>query len=195
MSFTVGKVQAQRCQGSDSWSSSAGSAPEPVDRIRHCVVELLSHSDYSVRRWTGRVGKSTCLNRPIAYRRVSHNMHMVTMETSAMGAVRIRHSIREFATQPVILWIPLGGKPKWLPLNFGFNDVMRTAPIGWPPWLITLLYLWIWRNHVNAQCMSMYKIRWSRGIKMESIKVAIQLHLFPWSPRYEKRVHYTLEPI
>ena len=46
-----------------------------------------------------------------------------------MGAVRIRHSIREFATQPVILWILLGGKPKWLPLNFGFNDVMRTAPI------------------------------------------------------------------
>ena len=47
-----------------------------------------------------------------------------------MGAVRIRHSIREFATQPVILWIPLGGKPKWLLLNFGFNDVMRTAPIS-----------------------------------------------------------------
>ena len=46
-----------------------------------------------------------------------------------MGAVRIRHSIREFATQPVILWILLGGKPKWLPLNVGFNDVMRTAPI------------------------------------------------------------------
>ena len=46
-----------------------------------------------------------------------------------MGAVRIRHSIREFATQPVILWILLGGKPKWLPLNFGFNDVMRTDPI------------------------------------------------------------------
>ena len=49
----------------------------------------------------------------------------------AMGAVRIRHCIREFATQPVILWILLGGKPKWLPLNFGFNDVMRTAPIRW----------------------------------------------------------------
>ena len=47
-----------------------------------------------------------------------------------MGAVRIRHRIRDFATQPVIFWIPLGGKPKWLPLNFGFNDVMRTAPIG-----------------------------------------------------------------
>ena len=35
--------------------------------------------------------------------------------------------IREIATQPVILWIPLGGKQKWLPLNFGFNDVMRTV--------------------------------------------------------------------
>ena len=45
-----------------------------------------------------------------------------------MGAVRIRHSI--WATQPVILWILLGGKQKWLPLNFGFNDVMRTAPIS-----------------------------------------------------------------
>ena len=47
-----------------------------------------------------------------------------------MGDVRIRHSIREIATQPVILWILLGGKPKRLPLNFGFNDVMRTAPIS-----------------------------------------------------------------
>ena len=46
-----------------------------------------------------------------------------------MGAVRIRHSIREIATLPVILWIPLGGKPIWLPLNFGFNDVMRTGHI------------------------------------------------------------------
>ena len=45
-------------------------------------------------------------------------------------AVRIRQSIWEIATQPVILWILLGGKPKWLPLNFGFNDVMRTAHIA-----------------------------------------------------------------
>ena len=49
--------------------------------------------------------------------------------TPAMGAVRIRHHIREIATQPVILWILLGGKLKWLPMNFGINDVMRTAPI------------------------------------------------------------------
>ena len=31
--------------------------------------------------------------------------------------------------RPVILWIELGGKPKWLPLNFGYHDVMHTAPI------------------------------------------------------------------
>ena len=30
---------------------------------------------------------------------------------------------------PVILWISPGGKPKWLPLNFGYHDVMRTSPI------------------------------------------------------------------
>ena len=30
---------------------------------------------------------------------------------------------------PVILWISLGGKPNWLPLNFGYHDVMRTSPI------------------------------------------------------------------
>ena len=29
----------------------------------------------------------------------------------------------------------------------------------------------------------------SRDIKAQSIKVAIQLHLFPWSPRYEKLVY------
>ena len=30
---------------------------------------------------------------------------------------------------PVILWILLGGKPKWLPLKCGYHEVMRTAPI------------------------------------------------------------------
>ena len=30
---------------------------------------------------------------------------------------------------PVILWIELGGKPKWLPLHFGYHDVMCMAPI------------------------------------------------------------------
>ena len=40
-----------------------------------------------------------------------------------------RHSIQEIATQPVNLWILLGGKPKWLPLNFGFNEKICTAPL------------------------------------------------------------------
>ena len=31
---------------------------------------------------------------------------------------------------PVIVWISLGGKPKWLPLKFGYHDVMCTSPIG-----------------------------------------------------------------
>ena len=30
---------------------------------------------------------------------------------------------------PVTLWIELGGKSKWLPLNLGYHDVMSTAPI------------------------------------------------------------------
>ena len=30
---------------------------------------------------------------------------------------------------PVILLISLGGKPKWLPLKFGYHGVMRTSPI------------------------------------------------------------------
>ena len=39
--------------------------------------------------------------------------------------------------KPVSLRIGLGVKPKWLPLNFGYHDVMRTSPIGsyertWP---------------------------------------------------------------
>ena len=34
----------------------------------------------------------------------------------------------EIATKPV-LWIELGGMPKWLPLDFGYHDVMYTATI------------------------------------------------------------------
>ena len=47
-----------------------------------------------------------------------------------MGPVRIRHRSHEFGWQSVILWISLGGKPKWLPLKFGYHDVIRTSPIS-----------------------------------------------------------------
>ena len=33
---------------------------------------------------------------------------------------------------PVILWISLDGKPKWLLLKFGYHDVMCTSPIANP---------------------------------------------------------------
>ena len=43
----------------------------------------------------------------------------------------------------------------------------------------------IMSRHNAWECTT---FKWSRGIKMLSVKVAIQLHWFPWSPRYEKRV-------
>ena len=49
-----------------------------------------------------------------------------------IGPLQIRHRLHPFATaSPVILWIELGGKPKWLPLDIGYNDEMRTGPIAW----------------------------------------------------------------
>ena len=48
-----------------------------------------------------------------------------------MGPVRIRHRSHDLGASPVILWISLGGKPKWLPLKFGYRDVVRTSPISW----------------------------------------------------------------
>ena len=40
----------------------------------------------------------------------------------------MRH-ISKLPPTPVILWMELGGKPKWLPLNFGYHDVRHTAPV------------------------------------------------------------------
>ena len=36
---------------------------------------------------------------------------------------------------PVILWIELGGKPKWLPLNFEYHNGMRTSTISHNVWV------------------------------------------------------------
>ena len=47
-------------------------------------------------------------------------------------------------------------------------------------------------NNCTCSCMKHWHDSFrSRGIKMESIKVAIQLHWFPWPPRYVKLVYYT----
>ena len=48
-----------------------------------------------------------------------------------MGPVRIRHSSHDFGWQCSHSVVSLGGKPKWLPLKFGYHDVMRTNPIEW----------------------------------------------------------------
>ena len=44
---------------------------------------------------------------------------------------------------PVILWISLGGKPKWLPLKF-IHDVMRTSP--------SHLFFSMFQIMVSGQC-------------------------------------------
>ena len=49
-----------------------------------------------------------------------------------MAPVLISHSSHVLGGSPVILWISLGGKPKWLPLKFGYHDVMRTSPFKHP---------------------------------------------------------------
>ena len=63
----------------------------------------------------------------------SHSLEWVKPSRSVveltMGPVLMLIHSYHFATQPVILWIELGAKPKWLPLNFRNHDVMRTAPI------------------------------------------------------------------
>ena len=41
----------------------------------------------------------------------------------------IVHTILAMGGSPVIQSILLGGKPKWLPLKFGYHVVMRTSPI------------------------------------------------------------------
>ena len=46
-----------------------------------------------------------------------------------MGPVRIRHCSRHFAIQSSHCVDRVGGKPKWLPLEFGYHDVMCMASI------------------------------------------------------------------
>ena len=49
------------------------------------------------------------------------------MKLCRMGPVRVRHRSHEFATSPVLLCIELGGKPKWLPLIFGYHAKRHTG--------------------------------------------------------------------
>ena len=75
----------------------------------------------------------------------------------------IRHCSHHFATQPVILWTELGGKPKWLPLNSGYHDIMHTVPfvqlgavklVLWRHWMhVTQVHPeWRQRTNFTAPC-------------------------------------------
>ena len=62
---------------------------------------------------------SFLINNPVVLSFVCHKLGLRTFV--------IVHTI--LPPTAVILWIELGGWLKWLPLNFGYNDVMHTAPI------------------------------------------------------------------
>ena len=55
---------------------------------------------------------------------------------------RIRHNSHEIATNPVILWIELGGKPKWLPLNFGYRAHR-------PRWLLFQFWVFVASSNLS----------------------------------------------
>ena len=50
-----------------------------------------------------------------------------------MGPVDIKHKATvhtKLPPSPLISWTEFGGKLTWLPLNFGYHDLMRKAPIA-----------------------------------------------------------------
>ena len=60
----------------------------------------------------------------------------------------------------------------------------ETSETGLQPCLITLWYLWIWKNNVNcnAQCINVQFLK-LENTRVQPIKVAVQLHWFPKSQR------------
>ena len=70
---------------------------------------------------------------PRSISRQSLNMH----SRWSLCSYVIVHTI--LLPSPVISWIELRCKPKWLPWNFLYHDVMRTAPIGrfFPYWVVS----------------------------------------------------------
>ena len=87
---------------------------------------------------------------------------------------------------------------RWLVLQNGVS--IDSFLITWWPWKQVQLdgHLdWLHtdtsgsQNNCTCSCIVQRPDSFrSRGIKIKSIKVAIQLHQFPWSPRYEKLVYW-----
>ena len=61
------------------------------------------------------------------------DMINITLKLGLYTHVIVHTILSPSPVSPVIPWIELGGKPKWLRLNFGYHDIVRTAPIDSKP--------------------------------------------------------------
>ena len=91
---------------------------------------IVSITDFPARRTTAHVVAEyvikLCLSEKRMRERSILSCHSLYSGSGLCAFVNVRTIL---PPSPVILWIELGGKPKWLPLSFGYHDVMRTAPI------------------------------------------------------------------
>ena len=92
---------------------------------------------------------------------------------------------------PVILWIELGGKPKWLPLKVGHHEVMCTASIlEWPYSLLSPLqnvhFYWThhwWARKAGKDSKISYQQHADHYLKYAQCKVEPRLSRIPPRPK------------
>ena len=92
----------------------------------------------------------------------------------AMGPVRMRHRSHHFATKPSHSVDRAGWharKPKWLPLNFGYYDVMRTSPIQGAH---SIKFRISWRNAHGP--IAKQVLFWLEGTFPESLTFSVLIH-------------------
>ena len=80
---------------------------------------------------------------------------------------------------PVILWISPSGKPKWLPLKFGYHDVMRTSPIG--PAVDQHMYEKILSKDQRMKEKGDHRSR--NSAQYERVVELLIMHKAKWTPR------------
>ena len=92
--------------------------PPTVDPCIHWAVNLSAICSGGTRSWPFSLSFHPTKSSSNAH-------HAALVQWGLCANVKV-HS--KFPPSLVILWIELGGKPKWLPLNFGYHGVMRTGP-------------------------------------------------------------------
>ena len=97
----------------------------PPRRGHHCGAEIRNEFTLSIAKNFFALFVPPLSKMARAARRVIENPRR--MSKWGLCEYVMVHTI--WGGSPVILWISLGGKPKWLPLKFGYHDVMRTSPI------------------------------------------------------------------